>query len=101
MRSRGRRITAGIVWVLASLFMWAGVVNATAVLLMYLASERQAKFPDWAFDVFSGTTVAGAVLIPGFVALLAMRSKLPWTSDGSPKGRGFPIESSRPPDDSE
>ncbi len=98
MPRRARHISAGIAWVVASLFAWSLVGRVFAfVVFEFLGNERHVELPDWTTDVFNWTGIAGAVLIPPVVALLAMRSKLPWTGERPPKTRGFSAEGSQPP----
>lgn len=97
MPRKGRRIIAGIAWVIGSLVAWAIVCNVFSfVVFMYLGNERQVKMPDGIDTAYNWTAVAGIVIIPAIVALLAMRSKLPWTGERSSGLRGFPVEPSRP-----
>lgn len=99
MQGKARHIIAGIAWVVGSLIAWGVVCNLFGfVVFMYLCNERQVRLPEWTTDVYNWTAVAGAVVIPSVVALLAMRSKLPWTGEHSPGLRGFPVEPSPPSD---
>jgi uncharacterized membrane protein len=96
MPERRRRIIAGIGWVIGSLIIWAIVCNIFSFTIIYLTNERQMHFPEWTSDAYDWTAVGGIVLIPAFVALLAMRAKLPWTRPSSSQAHGFPIEVSEP-----
>ena len=97
MPRRGRRIIAGIAWVIGSLAAWASVCNAFVFVWMYLANERQVIFPEWTSDVYNWTAVGGIVLIPAVVAVLAIRAYLPGTGTRPSRSRGFAVESPRPP----
>jgi hypothetical protein len=96
MPGKARHILAGIAWVVGSLAAWAVVCNVFAFAVFeYLGNERSVKLPAGIDTVYNWTAVAGFVLIPAIVAMLAMRSKLPWTGARSSTRRGFPIEASR------
>jgi hypothetical protein len=92
MPGRGRRIIAGIGWVIASLVVWAIVCNVVGFSLMYLVNERQVSVPAWTTDAYNWIAVGGVVLIPPVVAVLAMRGKLPGTGVRRSRGRGFPLD---------
>ena len=93
MPGKTRYIIVGIVWVIGSLVAWAIVCNIFFfVVLMYLVNERQVKLPDGIDTAYNLTAVAGILVIPAIVAVLAMRSKLPGTGERSSKLRGFPVE---------
>lgn len=99
MLRKGRRIFAGIAWVVASLAAWAVVCNGFAfVVFVYLGNDRGVRLPSWSTAAYSWVTIAGAVLIPAFVAVLVMRAYLPGTGNRTSRSRGFAIETSRPPD---
>ncbi len=97
MPSKARRIIAGIAWVVGSLIAWAVVCNLFGfVVFMYLCNERQVRLSGWTTDVYNWTAVAGIVLIPPVVAVLAIRAYLPGTGRRASKLRGFPVENPRP-----
>ena len=99
MPRNGRRIFAGTAWVVASLVAWAVVCNVFGyVVFMYLGNERGVKLPSWSTDAFNWTTIVGIVLIPAFVAVLAIRAYLPGTGTRPSSSRGFAVAISRPPD---
>lgn len=87
----------GIGWVIAGVVAWGIVCNVFIATLMYLVNKRRFRFPAWTIDVYDWTAVAGIVLVPAVVAVLAMRGRLPGTGERGSKLRGFPIESSQPP----
>ena len=105
MRSRGRRILAGIGWVIGSMIAWILVFNIM-VISCYLVTKRFASLGvlrDWLDILMLPVAYAGFVLVPTAATMLALRSKLPWTGDGltapSPGGlRGFPVGSLHQPD---
>jgi hypothetical protein len=66
--------------------------------LMHRVNDRQVKIPVWAADVLNWTGIAGFLLIPPFVAILAMRAKLPGTGWPAHRNRGFEVRLSRPAD---
>jgi hypothetical protein len=93
MPGRGHHIIAGIGWVIVSLIAWGIVCNVFAfVVFIYLGNERQVKLPSSITTAYNWTSIAGIVLIPAIIAMLAMRSMLPWTGKRPSKHRGFPIE---------
>jgi hypothetical protein len=96
MPGLGRRIIASIGWVVTSLVVWAIVCNVVGFSLMYLVNERQISVPAWTTDAYNWIAVGGLVLIPAFVAVLAMRGKLPGTGLRRAQGRGFPLDAQRP-----
>jgi hypothetical protein len=96
MPGRTRRIIAGILRVIAGLGAWGVVCNAfSSVVFVYLQGERQVRLPAGTAEAYNGTTVAGAVLIPPVVAVLAIRAYLPGTCTRPSKLRGFAVESPR------
>ena len=96
MPGKARRIIAGIAWVVGSLIAWALVCNVFSFSFMYLANERQVKFPAWTSDVYNWTAIGGIVLIPAIVAVLAIRAYLPGTGTRPSAARGFLVESEQP-----
>jgi hypothetical protein len=46
--------------------------------------------------VYNWLSIAGCVLIPAIVAVLAIRAYLPGTGTRASKSRGFPIKDARP-----
>lgn len=98
MLQRGRRITASIAWVAGSLIAWGIVCNVFGhVVFICLGNERQVKLPAGIDTAFNWTAVAGIGLVPVVVAVLAMRSRLPWTGGRSLGLGGFPIDRSGMP----
>ena len=105
MRSRGRRIFAGIGWVIGSMIAWIVVFNIL-VLFCYLVTKRFASLGvlrDWLEILMLPVAYVGFVFVPTVTTMLALRSKLPWTGDGLTAPslgavRGFPVESLRQPD---
>lgn len=97
MRSKARRIFAGIVWVIGSVIAWGIVCNTFVfVVFIYLGNQRHVKLPEAITTVYKWTAFAGIVALPVMVAALAVHSKLPWTGEHSSTGRGFPVEPSGP-----
>jgi hypothetical protein len=97
MPHKGWRIFAGIAWVVGSLVAWAVVCNVLGfVVFMYLGNERGMNLPEWSTDVFNWTSIAGIVLIPPVVAVLAIRAYLPGTGKRAPRSRGFAIIEAAP-----
>ena len=97
MASTTRHLLAGIAWDIASLFAWIMICNAIGRSFMYLVNERQMKLPEWSDTVFNWTGIAGIVLIPPAVAILAIRAYLPGTGKRPSTSRGFAVEHSQPP----
>jgi hypothetical protein len=88
---------ATIAWTVGSLVAWFTSVNLVGLFLFeYLANRRNVNLPERSGDVFSwigiAGFIAGFVLIPPIVALLAMRAYLPGTGTRRSKLRGFPID---------
>lgn len=79
MNGRTRRVLAGIGWVVASFVAWGVVCNVVAAVVVYLVNERRVMPPQGADTALVATMLAGVVLIPPAVAVLAMRGRLPWT----------------------
>jgi hypothetical protein len=97
MPGSSRRIIAGVAWAISGLLAWGVVCNIFGyVIFIYLGNERQMKLPAGIDTVFNWTSIAGIVLIPAMVAVLAIRSYLPGTGERASKLRGFPVERSRP-----
>ena len=97
MPHKGRRIFAGIAWVIASLVAWGIVCNVFGyVVFMYLCNERGVKLPAWSTDAFNWTAIGGGLAIPAFVAVLAIRAYLPGTGTRHSNSRGFEVEPSTP-----
>ena len=59
--------------------------------------ERQVRLPAWSATALTWTSIAGIVLIPAVVAVLAIRAYLPGTGERSSSSRGFAVETPRPP----
>ena len=97
MSPKGRRIFAGIAWVIAGLVAWGIVCNVFGyVFFVYLGNERGVKLPAWSADAFNWIAIGGGLLIPAFVAVLAIRAYLPGTGTRRSNSRGFEVEPSRP-----
>ena len=98
MPGKARHIVAGVAWVVGSFFAWAAVCNLFGFFVfIYLHGERQVSLPAWTADVYNWTSVGGSVLIPAFVAVLAIRAYLPGTGRRPSKLRGFAVVNPRPP----
>ena len=96
MRVKALHIIAGIAWVIGSLIAWGTACNLFAFVYAYLVNEQQVRFPDWIDSVYISTAIGGSLLIPPFVAVLAIRAYLPGTGGRGSKLRGFPIDGAEP-----
>ncbi len=95
MRKRRHRILAGVGWVVGSVIAWVFVCNVVAIVASYFMRFRGGT-GDFFDDVYLLTAFTGFVIVPAFVALLALRAKLPWTGDGLiVRVGGFPVVISR------
>lgn len=98
MPRQRRRMFAGLAWVVASLVGWGVVCNVFVfVVFMYLRNERGMKLPSWSAEAYNWIAISGIVLIPVFVAVLAIRAYLPGTGIRPSSSCGFPVESLRTP----
>jgi hypothetical protein len=97
MPANPSHIIAATAWVAGSFLAWLGACHAFGFLLFdYLGNDRGLKLSDGIVIAFNCTVVAGLVLIPTIVAVLALRAYLPGTGPRPSKKRGFPIDQTRP-----
>ena len=97
MPHKGRRIFVGIAWVVGSLIAWAVACGVFGfVVFMYLGNVRGVKLPAWSADAFNWAAIAGFVLMPAVVAVLAIRGYLLGTGKRPFRSRGFAIEPTPP-----
>ena len=93
MPRQRRHILAAVGWVVASLIVWVGLLNGLVILLL-LPLQRSSRSGDWmeiVGNTYNVIAVAGAILIPMGVAILAIRSRLPWTGKRATNRRGFEV----------
>ena len=97
MRTRFRQIIAGTAWTLGSFIAWVVVCNLLAFLVGYLYKVRGGRVSEIAFTAFVWAYMAGFVLVPAVVAVLAIRAYLPGTGVRGSTRRGFKIEDPQQP----
>jgi hypothetical protein len=96
-----RHIFAGIAWVLASLLAWLAALGLTEALLRYhfidllLNGRIPGRWARTAWIAYFVFWIAGAVVIPIVVGVMAWCSRLPWTTPREFAGRGFTVEGHR------
>jgi hypothetical protein len=73
------RLAAGIAWVVGSLLAWAIPCNLFAFTIDYLV-RRGARIPAELYMIYNIVAISGCLCILPFVAVLAIRGKLPWTA---------------------
>jgi uncharacterized membrane protein len=97
MPANGNHIMVGTAWVAGSFLAWVLLCNVFGfVIFEYLGNERGVTLPEAIVTAFNWTVVAGLVLVPAIVAVLAIRAYLPGTGTRPSKRRGFPVEETRP-----
>ena len=92
MPTQGRHILARIMWPLGSFFAWAAICRASVLVLDYLVNVRKVRPAEPLIVAYGVVAIGGVLVIPPVVAVLAMRSKLPWTGPGRPGPQGFPVQ---------
>ena len=94
MPRKRRHILAGVLWVVASLVVWAASLSGLVAFVLIPASPwlRRSGWMEVVGNTYNVVAVAGLVLIPSVVAFLAFRARLPWTGERASNRRGFAIE---------
>lgn len=92
-----RHILAGVLWVVASLIVWVALLNGVVDLVL-IHLDRILRSSGWmevVGNAYNIVAIAGVVIVPTVVAILAIRARLPWTGERASNRRGFAVVQSQ------
>jgi hypothetical protein len=94
MPRKRRHIVACVLWVVASLLVWAASLSSLVALVLIPARPwlRRSGWMEVVGNTYNVIALSGLILIPSVVAYLAVRARLPWTGGRASNRRGFPLE---------